>query len=300
MDNSNKNSISTRKTYGSSPSIGNSSNQNMKIAWIAVVIVVIGLGIFFAIKFTSSKSSGASSSLAPAAVVSKVTNVAPSTYNAAGTGANLYPPIKLKPTAALTKANLPRIVYIGAEYCPYCAAERWAVVDALSRFGTFSNLRATHSSTTDVYPNTQTFSFYKSSYKSKYVSFTPVETQSNQPQGNFYAPLQKLTSTESQLFNTYDKAPYTTVQGGIPFIDIANKFLITGATYNPQILSGKSLSQIASDVSNPNSNTGKEINASANLITAAICSATNNQPASACSSSVVQGSQHFINSLPAK
>lgn len=272
----------------------------MKIAWIAVVIVIIGFAIFFAIKLTSSKSSYASSTIAPAAVVAKVTNVAPSTYNSAGTGTNLYPPIKLNPTPVLTKANLARIVYIGAEYCPYCAAERWAVVDALSRFGTFSHLGATQSSTTDVYPGTHTFSFYKSTYKSKYVSFSPVETQSNKPQGNSYAPLQKMTNAESQLFNTYDKAPYTQSQGGIPFIDIGNRYLITGATYNPQILSGKSLSQIASDVANPNSNTGKEINASANLITAAICSTTNNQPASACSSSVVQGSQQFISSLPAK
>jgi hypothetical protein len=32
------------------------------------------------------------------------------------------------------------MLYIGAEYCPYCAAERWPLVMALSKFGTFSNL----------------------------------------------------------------------------------------------------------------------------------------------------------------
>ena len=64
---------------------------------------------------------------------------------------------------------------MGAEYCPYCAAERWAMAVALSRFGTFSNLRLIHSSSADIYPNTPTLSFYKSSYTSKYVQFTPVE-----------------------------------------------------------------------------------------------------------------------------
>ena len=55
---------------------------------------------------------------------------------------------------------------MGAEYCPYCAAERWAMAVALSRFGTFSDLRLIHSSSADIYPNTPTLSFYRSSYAS--------------------------------------------------------------------------------------------------------------------------------------
>ena len=55
----------------------------------------------------------------------------------------------------------PLITYIGAEYCPFCAAERWAVAVALSRFGTFSNLSGTHSSDSDEFPDTQTLSFYR-------------------------------------------------------------------------------------------------------------------------------------------
>ena len=40
----------------------------------------------------------------------------------------------------LTADGKPLVLYVGAEYCPYCAAERCAMVQALSRFGTFSNL----------------------------------------------------------------------------------------------------------------------------------------------------------------
>jgi len=32
------------------------------------------------------------------------------------------------------------VVYIGAEYCPYCAVERWPLIVALNRFGTLTNL----------------------------------------------------------------------------------------------------------------------------------------------------------------
>ena len=78
----------------------------------------------------------------------------------------------------------PELLYIGAEYCPFCAAQRWAMVAALSRFGTFSNLSLTHSASADVYPDTPTFSFYQSTYSSKYLTFTSVETNTNEPSGN--------------------------------------------------------------------------------------------------------------------
>src|SRR5438876_6623085 len=35
----------------------------------------------------------------------------------------------------------PVVLYVGAQYCPFCAAERWALVLALSRFGHWAGLR---------------------------------------------------------------------------------------------------------------------------------------------------------------
>src|SRR5712692_8559609 len=46
----------------------------------------------------------------------------------------------------LTGNGKPEVVYVGAEYCPFCAAERWALSVALSRFGSFSGLHLIHSS----------------------------------------------------------------------------------------------------------------------------------------------------------
>ena len=34
----------------------------------------------------------------------------------------------------LTSDGKPELLYLGAEYCPFCAAQRWAMVNALSRF----------------------------------------------------------------------------------------------------------------------------------------------------------------------
>ncbi|MGH3293687.1 MAG: DUF929 family protein, partial [Trebonia sp.] len=75
----------------------------------------------------------------------------------------------------LTSGGKPEVLYLGAEYCPYCASQRWAMVNALSRFGTFSGLTTTHSSSTDADPNTPTWTFYKSTYTSNYINFTSVE-----------------------------------------------------------------------------------------------------------------------------
>ncbi|MEM3791396.1 MAG: DUF929 family protein, partial [Candidatus Micrarchaeaceae archaeon] len=44
----------------------------------------------------------------------------------------------------------PAVVYIGAEYCPFCAAERWALIIALMRFGNLSNISYMVSSPTDI------------------------------------------------------------------------------------------------------------------------------------------------------
>ena len=141
----------------------------------------------------------------------------------------------------------PLITYVGAEYCPYCAAERWAMAVALSRFGTFSNLSGTHSSDTDVYPDTQTLSFYGSSYTSPYVDFQPVEEATNQQAGASYRALQAPTAAQSALMAKFDP------QGSIPFLDIANRYVVIGASFSPQVLQGLSRSQIAAQLSDPSS-----------------------------------------------
>jgi hypothetical protein len=73
----------------------------------------------------------------------------------------------------LGSAGRPRLVYEGAELCPFCAADRYAIVAALARFGRLSDLRVTASGDKDG--DIPTFSLLGSSYESPYLTFAPYE-----------------------------------------------------------------------------------------------------------------------------
>ncbi len=179
---------------------------------------------------------------------------------------------------SLTSNGKPEVLFIGGEYCPYCAAERWAMVNAFSRFGTFTGLKTAHSSGSDVYPNTPTFTFVGSKYTSKYITFTPVEefgAESN-------ITLQTPTAAQQTLATTYDPG------GAIPFIDLGNKYAEVGnlLPLSPSMMTGKTWAQVAAAMSNPTSSLGKALVGNANYLTAATCVLTNNLPASACTPAI--------------
>ena len=75
---------------------------------------------------------------------------------------------------------------------------------------------------------------------------------------------------------------------GIPFIDIDNGALISGASFNPGVLSGLSWSQIADGLSDPSNPATQSIVAAANDITATVCASTHGLPASVCSTPGVE------------
>jgi hypothetical protein len=209
-------------------------------------------------------------------------SVPAATLDAVGSPGSVLLPTKLGSGAVLPGAdNKPMITYVGAEYCPYCAAERWALAVSLSRFGTFSNLSGTHSSDTDIYPDTQTLSFYGSTYSSPYVDFQAVEEATNQPVGGTYQTLQTPTAAQSALMARDDP------QGSIPFLDIANRYVIIGASFSPQVLQGLSRGQIAAQLKDPGSAVAQAIDGAANDITAAITTVTGNQPGSVGDSAAI-------------
>jgi thiol-disulfide isomerase/thioredoxin len=252
------------------------------------VVVVIALVVAFVLVANKSKPKAATGSAAgtalSASTISNITAVPGATLNAVGTGTSNPKAITRISGTKLISNSKPEVLYIGAEYCPYCAAERWAMAVALSRFGTFTGLHGIHSSPTDAYPNTPTLTFYKSTYTSKYVAFTPVEeTTVNQK-----VTLQTPTAQQSQLIAKYDAPPYVsqTSAGAIPFVDFGNQYMISGASYNPQLLQGMTWTQVAAALSNPADPVAKAIDGTANQITAAICKLTGNQPASACTPAV--------------
>jgi hypothetical protein len=259
----------------------------------AVVAVLLVVGVFVVVKLTSNgtKAHSAASGVASTSVVQGVTQVPVATYDAVGAGSVQSVPTAMKGAAAITAGGKPRVLYVGAEYCPFCAAERWAMAAALSRFGTFTNLGTTSSSATDTDPNTATLSFHGSTYASDKISFTGYETTTNQQKSDgSYPPLDKVPAADQALLDKYDAPPYVDAssKGSIPFVDIGGKYLISGASYDPAVLKGKTHEQIAAAMLDPGSAIAKAVLGTANVITAAICQVTGNTPTNVCTSPGVQ------------
>lgn len=297
---------STKEPGGVAPKAGSSSSgggqgaawerrrqqrHRRNLATLASVVVVAVVVALVVIKVVSGNGSSKSTA-APGTVVNQVTTVPVSALVAAagsaGSGA-ITPPISFQgpPMAAGGK---PSILYVGAEYCPYCAAERWPMVMALSQFGTFSNLGVTTSSSTDANPNTPTFSFHGATFTSSYINFTGVEQQDRTG-----GTLDKLTPAQSALVKKYDAAPYVSAQsaGTIPFVMFGGQFLISGASYDSSALANLTVARAAEILSGTAdasaASTSKlaavsiDAKATAAHIVGAICSLTNNQPAKVCS-----------------
>jgi len=258
------------------------------VAVIAIVVAFVLIKVNNNNAASSGASGGVTGTALPASVQKDITTVPASALNTVGIGSATPSAFKTISNTALTSNGKPEMLYIGAEYCPYCAAERWAIAVALSRFGTFTTqLRGIHSSSTDVYPHTPTITYYQAKYSSPYLVFTPVENENLTG-----APLQNTTAEQGALWKQYD----TTSSGstGYPFIDFGNKVVLTDPSYSPQVLAGMTWAQVAAALHNPNSAVAQGALGSANLITAAICKMTGGQPGNVCTASgVVSASAHL-------
>jgi hypothetical protein len=242
---------------------------------LALVAVIVVVGVTSNSGSSKKKSTG-DRAPASAGLVAQVTGVPGATIDAVGAGTVGSAPKAVK-DPPLTSAGKPQIFYVGAEFCPYCAASRWALVQALSRFGSFDNLSLTTSSSTDVHPDTATFSFHGASYKSDTIAFDGSELETRTG-----AALDSLPANETAIWHRY-----TGKQGSFPFLDIAGRYVEAGQTVDPAVLHGLTADEIASRMRNASDPVAKQIIGSANLLTAAICSATSDQPTAVCSAAGV-------------
>ena len=239
-------------------------------AVIAAIVIVLVL-----LSRSGSPPSPAPAASAAAAIVDGVTHLDPASSLGVGAGALKDP---LKPTgASATRAPDGRIpvTYIGAEYCPYCAAERWSLLVALSRFGTFSGVELTQSSSTDIYPNTPTFTLAHASFTSISVDFVAFETADRNGQS-----LQQPSTDAQAALTKYDTA------GSIPFVDIANLEYAVGSGYLPDVLTGQDWQQIVAQLSNSQFPVAQQVIGNANWLTAGMCRA--GAKSAACADSHIQ------------
>jgi Domain of unknown function (DUF929) len=170
------------------------------------------------------------------------------------------------------------MLFIGAEFCPICATQRWPMTVALSHFGTFTNLQQTHSAVSDG--DIPTLSYYGSTFTSPYLTFTPVENTTNQPTSSGYKPLQTPTPAQNALWQANSPSGET-----YPFIYIDGKWLLQTSQFPDTELEGHSFNQILNSVGNNNNTIGAAIDASAAVLIQKICSVTGEKPAATCAAS---------------
>jgi thiol-disulfide isomerase/thioredoxin len=175
----------------------------------------------------------------------------------------------------LLDGGRPLVFFMGAEWCPFCASERWALVEATSRFGKWGGLRELHSrSGQDFFPSLPTYDLSGATYTSDYISLRHKEVATVDGE-----PLQKLGHFEESLVNGYDKL------GSVPFLFAAGppgRYTVELA-YSPSLLEGQSFVALREGVAAAAPTPAVEaIGGEADAITALICKLDGRQPASVC------------------
>jgi len=153
------------------------------------------------------------------------------------------------------------VFFMGTEYCPYCAAERWAVVRSLQKFGQWDGLRQTISAARDEpFLNLPTYDFTKATYTSPNIEFVARETKDRE-----FKPLQKLMKTEEKLVRKFNP------KKEIPFLLVGGRFVQIGSGFSPKIFIGHTFRQTETELKKVESEIRKTIDDEANIISALLC-----------------------------
>jgi thiol-disulfide isomerase/thioredoxin len=153
------------------------------------------------------------------------------------------------------------VFFMGAGYCPFCAAERWVIIDALGRFGNWERLVEDWSADHDEkYLNIPTFSFSRAKYVSKFVAFESRETADRN-----FEPLDEIGEQDYEILDTFNPDQI------IPFLLIDGQFIQVGSGYSPKLLDGMDHEKVKVGLANPNSQLGRAMREEIDNITAPIC-----------------------------
>jgi hypothetical protein len=260
------------------------------VALVLVIVVVLVVVKLVGSSTNAPPSNGPAPQAVPAATAAEVTGVPASVFAAVGVSSPTVPVTRPRPLAGqppLTAGGKPEVLYVGTEYCAYCAAERWALVVALSRFGTLSGLGTMQASSNGAFPNLQTFTFATATYKSRYVAFVSRERYSDQQNsaGTAFSEFQQLDPALTTLLAHADTPAHTGQPPGVlPFVDLGNRYVSAGSSFTPAILSGLTRTEIANGLTDPKDPVTQAIVASANQLSAQICAIDGRRPLTVCTS----------------
>jgi DNA-directed RNA polymerase specialized sigma24 family protein len=247
----------------------------------ALVVLLLAVAVWTGSGSSSSGATGRGARPSDPAAVERALDAVPSSvYSSIGAGAV---PIHLTQTGfpALAVNGKPEVLFIGEEWCPFCAAERWPLALALSRFGRLGHLQVIASAQDDAYPGTASVGFHGATYDSRWILFVGREIQDSD-----HRPLDVTTPLEQSLLQSSG--------GSVPFIDIGGRWVSRGDAVSPALLQGRSALDIARAIADPSTPISQAVVAEANQLTAAICDVAHEQPASVCSSPVIQGIESHL------
>ena len=263
------------------------------IAIAALTASIISVAVYFSVMNfgTTQPFSADLQSVVPASMLSRLTVIS-------RMGLRMTVPLKhdslhaIRPAdrAKLRKAGAWRyqehaLFFVGAGFCPYCAAMRWPVVLTLLRFGQLSHLTLTRSGAYDVDPNTPTFGFHRVDFTASGNSlvFRHLELLNRQHQLD-----ERPTTAENALITRLDRPPYTRFSGGIPIIVIGDRMVQLGAPVSPSLFKGMDWRQITAVLSSGHGPLWTSVMSETDDLTKAVCAVTGKRPSWVCKSPAVE------------
>ena len=255
----------------------------------AVILAIVGVMVLISLPRPAPSAQGLTAAeaaqLGDGSYVTTLTSIPASTLDAVGIGSVTQVAAKSVPNGQpVLKDGKPRVLYIGADYCPYCGLERWPLTIALSRFGSFTGLKAALSSPDEgAASNIPTVSYDAATYTSQYLAFDGVETADR---------LGKPTKTIDPADKTA-MAPYNP-KSSIPWLYWGTGYQVGASFPDYQFLAGKKAADVAAKLADPTSAEAQAVLGAANLHTAQLCKLTNGQPGNVCWRAGVQAAAKVI------
>lgn len=242
--------------------------RHSRWAWAGLAMVVLVIGGAVALFFAGGGGSGPNATAASGSIPA-------GSHRPSAAASSALDQVRRESGEPLLEGGKPLVFFMGAEWCPFCASERWGLVEATSRFGKWSGLGELSSRMgQDYFPSLATYDLTRATYTSHYLNLRHKEVAT--VEGD---PLQKLGSFEERLVDGYDE------RGSVPFLFASGpqgRYTVE-LGFSPGLLSGQSFASLRKGVAAKAQTPAAEaINGQAEAITALICKLDGRQPASVC------------------
>ncbi len=251
-------------------------SRTARFAWVAVIVLLVGVIalVVYALTGTPATQAAVRRTPAPTALVASLGHVPQSVFDSVGVDAPdtpLVAPTPLEGQPPLQADGRPEVLYVGAEFCPFCAvatvaADRGAVpVRALHR-------ARQHAVGPGVgvpgHPDLQLRGVDLHQPVPDLRAGRALLRPRPPPRGRSPAS-PTSTRPRRRWWPATARPPATRVgTGDLPFVDIANRMVATTSGYSPAVLERQSQATIATDIDHGTGRVGQAIVASANYLTA--------------------------------